>query len=136
MLGDAAQGFGADVAFADVPVTVDAGVVNGARIVEVNGANALQTDCLLNSLQQRIEPVRVANVVTSGERVRRVETNPERQLRTRVHDLAEMFEAVTDAVALSGGVFEQDAQRTEFQTLARDLQARCTQRDAVRFTRA
>src|SRR5690349_1528489 len=108
MLGDATQGVEADMSFADVPVTIDTRVVDGARVVEVNRAYVLQPDGFLHALQQRFKTVCFANVVTGGERVRRVEADAERQLRTRVHDLAEMFEAMADAFALTGGVFEQD----------------------------
>src|ERR1051326_8184290 len=51
VLGDAAKCVETDVAFADVPVTVDARVVNGAGVVEVNGADVLQSDCVLDALE-------------------------------------------------------------------------------------
>ena len=42
MVGHATQGFRADVAFANVPVTIDARIVSGARVVEVNRAHVFR----------------------------------------------------------------------------------------------
>ena len=119
---DTAQGFGADVTLADVPVAIDAGVVNGARVVEVNGADVLDSHGLLHPLNQRSETIFLADVMTGSKGVRRVEANAERDFRTQLHDQGEMFEAVADAVALPGGVFQQDAQAYETQTDFNPLQ--------------
>src|SRR5678815_644160 len=75
------------------------------------------------------------------ERVRRVEANAEWNLRTGLHDRGEMLKTMSDAVALSGGVFEQDAElrartRAELHALARDLQTLRAERDAVGLARA
>jgi hypothetical protein len=107
--GDALQGVGADMAFTDVPVAVDARVVGGARVVEVNGADVFEFDGLLNSLKQPFETVFFANVVTRRESVCGVETNAQRKFRTDAHDLVEVLDAVTDAIALAGRVLEQNA---------------------------
>src|SRR5689334_10867188 len=136
MTSDATQCFGADVAFADVPVTIDARVVDSARIVEVNGAHVLSLHCLLHSLKQRFESVFFTNVVSGRERVCSVETDGERKLRANAHDRFQMFETMTDAVALSGSVLQKDLQLSKPQALARDLQTRRAQRDAVSFTSA
>ena len=133
--GDAAQCVSADVAFADVPVTIDAGVVSGARVVEVDGAHVSDLHCLLHSLQQRVQAVFLTDVVAGRERVCCVEANADRKLRAESHDHVEMFEAMADAVALSGSVLEQDTQRTEPQTFARNLQTLRTQSKRILFTR-
>src|SRR5687768_5599048 len=111
MAGDAAQSVGADVTFADVPVAIDAGVVDRARIVEVNGANVLDAYRLVHALNQRVQTVLFADVVTCCEGVRGVEADSERNLRAHLHEQREMFETVADAIALSGCVFKQDSQR-------------------------
>src|SRR6185369_9510584 len=134
MTSDAAECLGADVAFADVPVTIDARVVSSARIVEVNGAHVFSLHCLLHSLKQRLQSVFLANVISGGECVCRVETNCERKLWANAHDRFKVFETMTDAVALSRSVFQKDFQLSELQTLARGLQTRGAQRDAVSFT--
>src|SRR5688500_15590393 len=136
MTGNATQCLGADVPFADVPVTIDAGVVNGPRVVEMNGADILHFHRLLHALNESVESVFFANVVACCERVRRVETNAERDLRAQLHDQREMFEAVTDTVALSGSVFQQDAKRAELQPFARDLQTFRAERNAIGFAGA
>jgi hypothetical protein len=104
VLRDTPECVRADVAFADVPVTIDTGVVNRARVVEMNCPDVLHAHCLLHALKQRLETVSFANVVPGRERVRRVHADGERQLRTRVHDLTQMFEAMADAIALSRSV--------------------------------
>ena len=124
MLRDASQCVRADVAFADVPVTIDARVVGSARIVEMDGAHVFESSQFFELFESALRAIFFANVVTGSEGVCRVEANAERKLRTNAHDLVEMFEAVTDAVALSRSVFEQDAKRPELQSLARDLQTR------------
>src|SRR6185369_10573300 len=131
MTSDAAECLGADVAFADVPVTIDARVVSSARIVEVNGADVFSLHCLLHSLKQRLQPVFFTYVVSGGECVCSVETHGEWKLWANAHDRFKMFETVADAVALSRSVFQKYFQLSELQTLARDLQARGAQRDAV-----
>ena len=136
MTGDAAQRFGADVPLADVPVSIDAGVVNRARVVEVNGTDVLDSHRLLHTLNQRVETVFFADVMACCERVGRVEANAERDLRTQLHNQREMFEAMTDAVALSGSVLQEDAKLVELQPLARDLQTLRAERDAISLTRA
>src|SRR6185369_16835794 len=136
MTRDATQGFGADVAFADVPVAIDARIVHGARVVKMNRVHVPRLHCLLYTLEQRFESVFLADVVTGGERMGRVETNAERQLRASAHERFEVFEAMTDAIALSRRVFQKNFQLAEPQTLARNLQARRAQRDAVRLAGA
>ena len=136
MAGDAAQGVGADVAFADVPVAIDAGVVRRARIVEVNRVDVLSLYCVLHSLHQRLKAVFFTNVVAGCEGVRGVETNAEREFGTSAHELLKVFETMADAVALAGSVFEEDFEFAKPHTLARDLQTRRAQPEAVRFTRA
>src|SRR6185369_13887582 len=134
MTSDATQRFGSDVALADVPVAIDARVVDGARIVEMNGAHVFSLHCLLHSLKQRLQSVFLAKVISGGECVCRVETNCERKLWANAHDRFKVFETMTDAVALCRIVFQKDFQLSELRTLARGLQTRGAQRDAVSFT--
>ena len=109
MAGNAAQGVGADMAFTYMPVAVNTRVVCSARIVEVNRANTFQPDRFSDSLNKRLQTIFLAYVVTGGERMRRIETNAERNFRTESHDLLKMFETMTDAVALARGVLQQYA---------------------------
>src|SRR5689334_21227335 len=104
MACDATQRLGADVAFADVPVSIDTRVITGARIVEMNGAHIFGFHRLLYSLKQRFESVFLAYVVAGSERMRRVETNAERQLWANADDRFQVFETMADASALSGSV--------------------------------
>src|SRR6185503_4875881 len=85
---------------------------------------------------ERVQTIFFANVVACRERVRRVETNAERDLRAQLHDQREMFETVSDTIPLSGRIFKQDAKRTELQTFASDLQTLGAKRDAVSLTGA
>src|SRR5215210_7757406 len=65
-----------------------------------------------------------------------VDADTKRQLRTRIHDRAQMLEPVPDALPLSGGVLQKDTQLSESQTFASDFQTERSGRDAVRFARA
>ena len=98
---DAAEGVGADVTFADVPVTIDARIISGTRVVEVDGANVLCLYWLLHSFQQRFEAVFHADVIPRGDSVCGVETNSKWKLRTEAQEVLKMLEAVSDALALS-----------------------------------
>src|SRR4051812_45387449 len=53
--------------------------------------------------------------------MRGIYTNAQRQFRTGSHDHAQVFEAMADALALSGGVLEQNSQAAELQTFAGNL---------------
>jgi hypothetical protein len=75
--GDAGEGCGADVAEADVPVAVDARVVGGARVVEVDGADVARADVLRQRVERGGEAVLFAYVVAGGEGVGRVEADAE-----------------------------------------------------------
>src|ERR1051325_9803000 len=97
----------------------------------MDGVHVFSLDCFLNALEECFESVFFANVVTGGECVGGVETNAERQLWASAHERFEVFEAMTDAVALSGSVLQKDFQLAEPQALARDLQTRGAQRNAV-----
>jgi hypothetical protein len=121
--------------FSDVPVPVDARVVRRARIVEVNRVDILSLHSLLYSLNQRFQAVFFANIIAGGKRVRSVETNTHRDLWTDTHDLLEMLETMSDAVALPGSVFQEDFEFAKLQSLACDLQTRRAQTDPIRFTR-
>src|SRR5688572_19289102 len=68
--------------------------------------------------------------------MRGVDADAERQLRTRVHDRAQMLEPVADALPLSGSVLQKDAQLSESQSFASDLQTERSGGDAVSFARA
>src|SRR5437899_385234 len=110
MLSKAPKRVFTDVPFANVPVPIDARVEWRFRIVEMNRADVSQPDCPANYFDRRFESAWFANVITSGERMRRVYAHTERQLRTRLHDRAQMFEAMADAFALAGRIFEENAQ--------------------------
>src|SRR5439155_11607356 len=122
MARDAAQSFAADMTFTDVPVSVDAGVVRCARIVKVNRAHVPCPNRAPDNVDSCFQPIRFANVVAGRERMRRVDANGERKFRTRLHNRAQMFEAMSDAFALAGGVFQQDVQPPKLQTFARKFQ--------------
>src|ERR1044072_6287084 len=106
----ATQRFTADVAFADVPVTIDARVVSGARVVEMDSVNVFRFYCLLHSLKQRFESVFFTNVVSGCAGVGGVETNAERKLWGDAYDRFKMFETMADAITLAGRVFQKDFQ--------------------------
>jgi hypothetical protein len=108
--GDAAQGFEADVAEAEVPVAVDARIIRGARVVEVDGAHVLDTDVVVERFESGREAVLFAEVVAGGEGVGRVEADAEAESRTLGDNLAQVLEAVADALALPGGVLQKDAE--------------------------
>src|SRR5437879_6205645 len=116
MLRKAAQSFSADMTFADMPVPIDARVERRARIVEVHGAHVFQSHRAPNDFNRRFQPVRLAKVVAGGKRMRGVNAYTEREFRTRIHNRAQMFEAMTDALALTGRVLQQNAQLSELQT--------------------
>src|ERR1044072_4261678 len=98
MARDATQCFGADVAFTDVPVTVDARVVSSARVVEMNGVHVFGFYCFLHSLKQRFESVFFTNVVSGCECVSGVETNAERKLWADAYDRFKVFKTMADAI--------------------------------------
>src|SRR6185295_19315401 len=87
----------------------------------MNRTDILQADSFLDDRDGRLQAVGLANVVTRGEGMRRVHAHAERELRTSLHDRAQMFEAMADALALTGSVLKQDLQLAKAQTFARDL---------------
>jgi hypothetical protein len=122
MASDTSQGVCANVSLADVPMAIDAGVVWDTGVVEVNGANVFSLHCFLDALNESLKTVFFTNVVARGESVCGVKADAERELWTDAHDRFEVLETMTDAVALSGSVFEQDAELPELQSFARNLQ--------------
>src|ERR1043165_1129324 len=52
----------------------------------------------------------------------RVHADAERKFWASIHDRAQMFEAMTNALALSRGVLKQNPELSESQTFARDLE--------------
>lgn len=121
MTRDSPQRRAPDVAFADVPVAIHAGIVRRARIVEMDCPHLLQTDKTIDRLQGGLQSVCFANVVTGGEGMRRINAHAELKFGTGIHDCAQMFEAVPDTFTLTRGVLQQNAQRPEFQTFAGKL---------------
>ena len=121
MASNAAQCFGADVTFTDVPVTIDARVVGGARVVEMNGVHVFGFYCLLHSLKEGFESVFFTNVVSGCEGVGGIETNAERKLWADAYDRFQVFETMADAITLARRVFQKDLQLAKPQTLAGDL---------------
>lgn len=123
MLCETPQRIRADVAFADVPMTIDARVEWRARVVEMDSAHVLQADGLFDDRDGRFQAIRFANVITRRERMRSIDAYTERKLWTRTHYRAQMFETMADAFALAGGVLKQNFQFGELQAFASNLQA-------------
>src|SRR6266849_1138596 len=98
-------------------------------------AHVSQSYRATNDLQRRLQSVCFANVVSSGERVRRVHAHTQRKLRTCIHNRAQMLKAVADALALSRSVFEQNAEPSKIQTFAGELKTERANFDRVRLVR-
>src|SRR5215471_19068383 len=111
------------MSFTDMPVPIDSRVVGCLRVIEVHGAHILQSDSPFDYGNRRFQAISFTNVIARSEGMRGIDADAERQLRTRFHDRAQMFEAMADALALTGSVLEQDSKLTETQTLAGELQA-------------
>src|ERR1700738_4782528 len=122
MTRNTAQSFAADVAFANVPMTIDPRIVRRARIVEMNGTHVSQSNRAANCFQRRFQSICFANVVTGGERMRRINAHAEGKFRAGIHDRAQMFKTMPDALALAGGVFQQNSQPAKLQPFYRYLQ--------------
>lgn len=136
MLGHTTQGFDADVALADVPVSIDARIVRRARVVEMNGANVLCPDRSFNPAHQRLQTVVLANVVASGESMGSIKADPQRKLWAKIHNLAQMLEAMPDTLALARRVLQQNSQLAQTQTTTCDLNARGASANTIRFAGA
>src|SRR5215218_1155408 len=134
--GDAAQRLGADVAEAEVPVAVYARVVGGLRVVEVDGEHVLKLDVRVERVERGREAVFVAYVVAGREGVRGVEADAEVEVGAPPGDLAQVLEAVADALALPGRVLKEDAEGVEFEPFTRGLQTLGAGADGVRLAGA
>jgi len=121
MLREAPQSISANVTFADVPVPIDARIVRRFGIVEVDRVHVPESNGLLDNRERRLQTLFFTNIVTGRERMRGVDANAQGQLLGSVHDGPQVFEAMTDAFALAGGVFKQNLQLAESQTLASNL---------------
>src|SRR6267142_4733512 len=98
-------------------------------------AHVSQSYRATKGLQRRLQSVGFANVVTGGERVRRVHAHTQRKFRTCIHNRAQMLKAVADALSLSRSVIEQNAQPAKLQTLAGELKTKRANLDRVRLVR-
>src|SRR5439155_13483527 len=78
--------------------------------------------------------VRLAKIVAGGKRMRSVDACAQREFRTRLHNRAQVFEAMTDALALARSVLQQEAQPSELQTFAGQLKTQRADFDGVFFT--
>src|SRR5205085_4434002 len=104
---DAAERLRADVAEAEVPVAVNARVVVGLRVVEVYGAHARESDVRVERVECGRKAVLGTQVVAGREGVRRVEADAEVQSGAARSDLAQVLEAMADALALARGVLQK-----------------------------
>jgi hypothetical protein len=133
---DTREGFRADVSEADVPMPVNARVVRGARIVEVYGAHSGKADVSFERVERGGQSVFVSDVVAGGEGVRCIETDTEFQFGATLGYLAQVLEAVADALALTRSVFEKNAKAAKLKPIARGLQTLSARSDAVGLARA
>src|SRR2546423_12603247 len=119
-----------------MPVAINSRIILGLRVVEMNCAHALRADVAFKRFDGGVEAVHLAHVVACGESMSGVEADAEVEFWTGFDDLAQMLEAMTDARALPGCVFQQDAKRAKRQTIASDTQTFGASLHTIRFTRA
>ena len=109
---DAGQSLDSNLALAEVPVAIDEGAEGGARVVEVNGVHAGEADRLVEKAEGPLGGLSVAPVVAGGEGVGRVEAHAHRQRGAEREKVADLLEGASDLFALTGGVLEENGQRS------------------------
>src|SRR3954471_12497658 len=77
MASNAAERFASNVAQSYVPVAINARVIVGLRVVEVNREHITQADIFFERLKRGFKPVTLAYVVARRESVCRVQTDTE-----------------------------------------------------------
>src|SRR5713101_2500012 len=97
----------------------------------MNRAHVSQSHRASNDLQRRLQSICFANVITSGERVRRVDAHAQWKFRTCIHNRAQMFEAMANTFTLSRGVLQQNPQSTKPQAFAGELKTERADFDRV-----
>lgn len=75
MAGHTSQRWLTDVALADVPMTVNSGIVFGAGVVEMNRSNIFRLNGFLNLLDQRFKTVLLAQIIAGREGVSCIEAH-------------------------------------------------------------
>src|SRR5579885_3233586 len=133
---DPCERLGPDLAEADVPVAVNARIIGRLRVVEVYSTNISEAHIFFERFKSGRKPVLVAQVVARGEGVRRVEADAEVQAGALLSNLAQVLEAVADALALTRRVLKQDSERAKFDSLARGLQTLGARPNPVGLARA
>src|SRR4051812_13781203 len=119
-----------------MPVAGFARVLGGLRGVERDGEDVLKLDVRVERVERGREAVLVAYVVAGREGVRGVEADAEVQFGAPAGDLAQVLEAVADALALPGRVLQKNPQGVEFEPFARGLQTFGAGADGILFAGA
>jgi hypothetical protein len=102
----------------------------------VDGEDVREPDVRVERVERGREPVLVAYVVPGGEGVRRVEADAEVEAGAPLGNLAQVLEAVADALALPGRVLDEDSEGAEFEPFAGRLQTVGAGAEGVRLARA
>lgn len=110
MIQNAAKRIAADLAFADVLVTIKMRAEGGFGIVRVNDMDARETHGSLDFGKRAFETFGCAQIMTGGEKMRGIDANTEREFETLVDDALDFGEARADGSSLPGCVFQQDTQ--------------------------
>ena len=90
----------------------------------------------LASEPHRFQTVVLANVVARCESMSSVETDSQRKQWAKIHDLAQMLEAMSDTLALAGCVLQQNSQLAQIQATTCDPDARRASANTISLTGA
>ena len=111
-----AEGLQSDQSFSDVFVAVHARTERYLRIVHVNYGHSSEANCPVNVAQRDLQTFLGVDTPPSGERVRRVNTHAERQVRARVENRLQLLKPRAERTSLARGVFQQYPQIAELQS--------------------
>jgi hypothetical protein len=80
MVQNSSEAFAANLAFANVLVTVKTRTERAFRIIHVDNENPFEPDCVANFRQRGFQSFGAPQIVASGEQMRRIYADAERQL--------------------------------------------------------
>ena len=136
MTGDTPQRIRPDMTLSDVPVAVDTRVVFSSRIVEMDCPDLLCSHLAIKCLDRCFESLCRADVVTGGEGMSRIEANAKGQAGTGLHDFSQVLKTMTNALTLTGSVFQKNPKRTQIESVRCAFQTLRTHLDPVSLTRS
>jgi hypothetical protein len=115
MVQNARECLTADVAAADMLVTVNAGAERSFGIVDMDDTDVFEAEGGIGLGESAVEPLGRANVKASSEQMGSIETHPgvghNAAGAAGVEHIAEMNEFSSEPSSLPCGVFEEDADR-------------------------